>query len=185
MFVLSHHWLACTGMISLALALRPGGHFSDFKRAMVEEIKMSIHVRDAPPVADTHRWSLHRDDLLTLLIPGTDERRVRLRVLLTGDVRADMITWYCPGGASCDEIQEYAELLADDLMPIAPEVFSRTRWMGSVTPLGQLALPANIHNLLPRAILRWQGRPPDAGRGAQIQDEFGPCLLYTSPSPRD
>ena len=161
-------------MIALALALRPGGHFSDFKRSMTEVIKTSIDVLAAAPLSDTHHWSKHRDELLDLLLPKSDERRVRLRVLLTGDLRSDRITWYCPGGASCDEIHEYAELLADNLMPFAPEVFSRTRWMGSVTPLGQLALLASVHNLLPRAILHWQGKSPEPTREAQIQDEFGP-----------
>ena len=168
-----------TGIIALALALRPGGNFSDFKRAFVEEIKASIEVRHSAVLPATHPWTRHRDALLSVLLPLTDPRQVSLRLLLTGDLQSDTIAWHRPGGASDEDIVAYANLLADKLMPIAPEVFSRTRWMGSVTPLEQIALPANAHNLLSRAILRWQGKASGAGgncQGVRLSDEFGPVL---------
>ena len=43
-----------TGIIALALALRPGGHFSDFKRAFDEVIMASIVVRESAVLSGTH-----------------------------------------------------------------------------------------------------------------------------------
>ena len=151
-------------------------------------IKASIQVVDSAVLSGTHPWTRHRDALLSLLLPLTDPRQVTLRLLLTGDLQSDTIIWFRPGGATDEDIDDYAILLAHNLMPIAPEVFSRTRWMGSVTPLGQIALPANAHNLLSRAILHWQGKTSGAGGSCQVvrlSDEFGPVLSDAEEVPSD
>jgi hypothetical protein len=95
------------------------------------------------------------EGLLHLLMPATSKHAANLHILLTGDTASDNIEWRCPGGVSAVEVKQYAEMLAHSLMPHRFEIFSRTRWLGSVAPLTGAALLADIHNLLPRAIIAW------------------------------
>ncbi len=144
-----------TGLISVSLALRMGGFFAHFKKILTSIIASSVTVVDAAPFSENHPWSQRRDGLLKLLLPPTCSRRVQLHSLLTGDPTDDHIELRRPGGATDDEVKEYAKVLADQLMPAQLPIFSRTRWLGSAKPISEAALVGNFHRLLPRTTLAW------------------------------
>ena len=126
-----------SGIISVTLALRIAGNFTSFVETVTATILDSLRVEKRPPFGPSHPWSIRRDGLLALLLPPTSLRVASLRVLLTGDVCSDEIVWRCPGGASAEDRRIFARTLARELMPHKLEVFSRTRWLGSLSALAQ------------------------------------------------
>ena len=144
-----------TGIIALSLSMRLGGHFTAFRKILAAVILKSVIVVRSAPLACDHAWSRRRDALLRLTLPPSSTRISVLRSLLTGDITDGRIQLYRPSGAGRQELKEYAESLASALVPSRLAVFSRTRWLTSSEPIADLALLANTHDLLQRAVIAW------------------------------
>jgi hypothetical protein len=148
-----------TGLISLSLAMRFGGQFMSFRRVLTKVILQSLTVVKSSPLEPEHSQTRYRDTLLNLCLPASCPQIAKLRTLLTGDLLDNEILWRRPqGAASKHECKAYAQDLAANLLPNRLVIFSRTRWMQSVTPIAEAALLANTHNLLPRAVMAWTSK---------------------------
>lgn len=129
----------------------PWPHLLDHRQVILE----SLEVIDRQPFGSGHPSSIYRDMFLHVMLPPHKATRAsRLRVLLTGDLMSERIVWYCPGGAGMQERVAFSWALAEELLPGRFEVFSRTRWLGSMDPLTQAGL-LTAHNLLERVVRRW------------------------------
>ena len=75
-----------------------------------------------------------------------------LRVLLTGDLRSDIIEWMTIDIPSGEDIRNYAERLANELFPNAFQIWCRSRWITSLSIFRELGLLSNAHGLLHRTL---------------------------------
>jgi hypothetical protein len=155
---------AISGLVAVALAMKPGGSFTTFKKVIVQTLRACVQVVNGPPPAEHDPRVRYKRSLFKLLGVGCEVRQTTLQELLNGDWTSDDILWYKPGGATEAQLQNWAEVVANVLMPKSLQIFPRTRWLSSLDSLSQVTLLACVHNLFSRVVTRWtlimSGRDP-------------------------
>ena len=164
-----------SGCVHLGITSRQGGHHKMLQDVLDEVLLTSIKPREGPIPTSQHPWSIRRDTLLALILPATRRGRQRFRILrqaLTGNLESEQIDWY--HGLSRPptklQVKNYAKKLRKNLLPTKLKLVKTNRWLRTLAPIGQIALLANTHNLLARAVVRWL---------AMIQNKRKPPLRTT------
>lgn len=133
-----------------------------------------IHRQCEPPPSD-HISLRERDRVLDTYLTGSDlstkQRKLALQELLHSSPSSPWIE-FC-STTDAPDFGEWALAVASALLPSAPPIFQRGRWLKSVYTLELCALLANLHCLLPRAIVAWDRvqRGKDSGIQAPPRDE--------------
>ena len=147
-------WDLITGIIAVALAMKPGGTIQKLRRVLAEVLFHTVQIVNAPALEAPSRKYLHA--LLDLILPDSVQgrhRRHELQFLFTSDVSRDEIVWHSPG--LLVQKWTWATRGAFALIPHKCEVFQRHRWVNSLGPVPDLALVFNVHNLGRKVFARW------------------------------
>jgi hypothetical protein len=145
-----------SGILAFALAQRSSGSSAKFRQAL--QLVLSKHcvpVHAARPAADDPR-TVHRDRMLDLFLSTSvldKQRKVSLKVLLTGDVTQDTINWFT--NQEHPDKEKWAEKVAWNLYPHMTPLFPRSRWLKSHCCLNEVGLLCNIHNLYRNVVAVW------------------------------
>jgi len=148
-----------SGIISLALVMENSGCSASYRACVVDVLLQSIDVvLNAEPHGPGHPCSKYLQCVLSLCLPGTpvgQRSATALRALLTSDITRERISLRVVGGAIDQKM--WARSVAALLLPRSIVLFPRHRWINSFESVNQVALLGMIHNILPRAGLKWLG----------------------------
>ena len=187
-----------SGIIAMALAMKPGGAVGQFRAAIRLVLESSVEFHDRPPLRPDDAKSLYREAVLDATIgsaiPGDISRRTALGQLLNGDWRSDAVD-VCWSGRAPNKTK-WAELAAECLLPHPLEVFPRNRWLQSISSVKQVMLLANVHNVLARSVPVWmtmlKGEASEhttrlciAARSWDLSDDEGAAVGSTPRRPRE
>jgi hypothetical protein len=146
-----------SGMIAFSLAQMPAGSVCKLRDVIALVICESTICADGLPPAADDQCMVRRNALLDLCLGAstTDlKRRSELERLIASDISEDTIYVY-PGHEAAFDKMEYAEKLANAVLPKAVPLMQRRRWMSSTVPISECALLACAFNLLSRALPYW------------------------------
>lgn len=144
------------GIVAGAIVQQPAGAPASFRACIAEVLEASVRQCDAARPPADHRRAVHRDALLSLVLPDTKAGRARaaeLRLLFTGNLESDHIDVHIPGQAL--DVKAWALRLSHALLRRSVGVFARHRWCNSLACLSEFALLSGVHDILFRAGQRW------------------------------
>lgn len=182
-----------SGMLNVALSMRPAGTLSSMRRALALLFRARVRVlRNIAPPGPGSPQARYRAAVLGRCL-GADEgikgsqRKLALTSMLNGHWEQHRIEHYCSGDDCCvsedDSMEKMTSIVVQSLLPFAAPDFPRSRWTRANRAVNWFALLSSCHQILPSLIGPWVRELSDPARPVVLADfELGdPHDMFAPP----